>query len=452
MQLSQLYRWSGNINRKDYILWGLILFGLKYNLDRLTAWAFEKSWYFSDYFIQADRLGLQELESSDLIFYAAILAQSIPFIWMGTVLCVKRLRDANLSAGLVLFFFIPFINLLLFILLSAIPSGNKVKATKRSFLPRLIPKNKLGSAVFSLGATLVFSSLLMGIFIQFLEAYGWGLFIGIPFFLGFGSVIIYGYHNQLAYRQALGVMVLAVLFFNLLIFILAFEGIICLAMAFPLMFFIAWIGATIGYAVHKGNQMASLNTLAAPLLFIPLIGAIEQNDMQKAPIMEVSTEIIVEASRQEVWDELVAFGQIDEPEEWLFKTGIAYPTHATIVGTGVGAVRKCNFTTGAFIEPITIWDEPDLLAFSVLEQPPPMMEWSMYKDLEIEHLTGYFKSNRGQFQLVSLENGNTRLIGTTWYSHDIWPISYWRLWSDPILHRIHHRVLNHIKSKAEKHS
>ena len=247
MQLSQLYRWSGNINRKDYILWGLILFGLKYNLDRLTAWAFEKSWYFSDYFIQADRLGLMELETPDLLFYGAILAQSIPFIWVGTALCVKRLRDANLNAWLVLFFFIPFINLLLFILLSALPSANKKGTPKQSFFSRLIPKNKYGSATFSVGITLLLSSLLLGFFINFLEAYGWGLFIGIPFFLGFGSVIIHGYHNKLNYWQALGVMTLAVLFFNLLIFLLAFEGIICLAMAFPLMFFICWISNSIAF-------------------------------------------------------------------------------------------------------------------------------------------------------------------------------------------------------------
>ena len=60
-------------------------------------------------------------------------------------------------------------------------------------------------------------------------------------------------------------------------------------------------------------------------------------------------------------------------------TGITYPTHAE----GVGAIRKCNFTTGRFLEPITIWDEPNLLEFSVLDQPPPMVEWSIYNNLDI---------------------------------------------------------------------
>jgi hypothetical protein len=31
----------------------------------------------------------------------------------------------------------------------------------------------------------------------------------------------------------------------------------------------------------------------------------------------------------------------------------------------------------------------------------------------------------------------------------MWPSAYWQLWSDAIIHRIHLRVLRHIKSLAE---
>jgi hypothetical protein len=159
--------------------------------------------------------------------------------------------------------------------------------------------------------------------------------------------------------------------------------------------------------------------------------------------------MIINAPRQNVWNELVAFSEIDEPTEMLFKTGIAYPTHAEIEGTGVGAIRKCNFTTGAFVEPITIWNEPSLLQFGVLDQPPPMVEWSLYKDLKIAHLEGYFKSTQGQFMLETMHDGKTKLSGTTWYYHSVWPSFYWRIWSDYILHQIHRRVLTHIKIKSE---
>jgi hypothetical protein len=31
----------------------------------------------------------------------------------------------------------------------------------------------------------------------------------------------------------------------------------------------------------------------------------------------------------------------------------------------------------------------------------------------------------------------------------LWPAGYWRLWSDELIHRIHMRVLKHIKAEAE---
>jgi hypothetical protein len=150
-----------------------------------------------------------------------------------------------------------------------------------------------------------------------------------------------------------------------------------------------------------------------------------------------------------VWKNVVEFPQLNEPTELLFKTGIAYPIDATIKGTGVGAVRHCNFTTGSFVEPITVWDEPRVLQFDVIEQPEPMKELSFW-DIEAPHLHDYFVSKRGQFKLTALPNGRTLLEGTTWYYHHIKPAFYWQIWSDYIIHEIHGRVLAHIKTNAER--
>ena len=78
-----------------------------------------------------------------------------------------------------------------------------------------------------------------------------------------------------------------------------------------------------------------------------------------------------------------------------------------------------------------------------------MQEWTPWSELIAPHLDGYFQAGAGQFRLEALPDGGTRLVGTTWYQHAIWPSAYWRLWSDFIIHRIHLRVLRHIRRLAE---
>ena len=101
------------------------------------------------------------------------------------------------------------------------------------------------------------------------------------------------------------------------------------------------------------------------------------------------------------------------------------------------------------MEPITQWNEPNRLAFSVEEMPSPLKEISPY-NIDPAHLHGYFVSKKGQFKLTALPNGKTLLEGTTWYTHKIRPSFYWKRWSSYIMHKIHTRVLQHIKKQAEK--
>ena len=78
-----------------------------------------------------------------------------------------------------------------------------------------------------------------------------------------------------------------------------------------------------------------------------------------------------------------------------------------------------------------------------------MHEWSPYESVNAPHLAGNMRSKRGEFRLVRLPHGRTRLEGSTWYELDMFPQPYWTLWSDALVHRIHSRVLAHIKRLAE---
>ena len=159
--------------------------------------------------------------------------------------------------------------------------------------------------------------------------------------------------------------------------------------------------------------------------------------------------MIVDAPPAAVWPHVVSFPDLPPPSDWLMKTGIACPVRARIDGEGVGAVRYCEFTTGAFVEPITVWNPPHHLAFDVTEQPPTMEEWSPYQHVHAPHLIDALQSRRGEFRLEALPSGKTRLIGTTWYTLDMAPKAYWKAFSDLIIGRIHRRVLEHVKRLAE---
>jgi len=167
-------------------------------------------------------------------------------------------------------------------------------------------------------------------------------------------------------------------------------------------------------------------------------------------LIPITTKITVNSDIEKVWKNVVTFNKINEPEDWIFKTGIAYPTDATIQGVGVGAIRYCNFSTGSFVEPITKWEKPNLLQFVVKEQPIPMNELNPFWEVHPPHLDGYFKSYKGQFRLVKIEENITAIEGTTWYQVDITPEIYWKFWSSFIIHKIHERVLNHIKKESEE--
>ena len=111
-------------------------------------------------------------------------------------------------------------------------------------------------------------------------------------------------------------------------------------------------------------------------------------------------------------------------------------------------MRHCVFSAGPFVEPIEVWDEPRRLAFRVTEQPAPMEELSPFH-IHPPHLDNFLVSRRGEFRLDRRPDGRTRLEGTTWYTNRMWPADYRGAWSDAIIHRIHRRVLEHVRDTAE---
>lgn len=462
-RFADLWMWNGVVGRGPYLLVGLLGFAVKHNLDRVTVAAIRGEWQWTpfSYWVPPLRwMRLAELDSpKDLQLCMALIGVALPFVWIGINMTLKRLRSIGWPLWLVCCFFVPFLNLLFFLLLAVIPAAPMSSTSTQGpapvvpprWLDGVIPRTMWGSAFLAVGCTVLLGIVCVFLGTAFAKTYGWGLFIGIPFTIGFGAALIYGYHMPRSLMGCLGVAVTAVTLVGGLLFAFAVEGLICLAMAAPLAIILALMGGLVGYAVQRGARCVSGTPAALAVLVVGLPGLIgvEGAIVSEPPLLAVRTSVDIAAPPEQVWEHVVAFAEIPPPTEWLFRHGIAYPIRAEIDGRGVGVKRRCVFSTGAFVEPIEVWDAPRLLRFGVEAHPPPMVEWSPYAQIAPAHLDGYWQSRRGQFLLTPLANGGTHLEGTTWYTNAMWPVAYWQLWSDAMVHRIHRRVLRHIKAEVE---
>jgi uncharacterized membrane protein YhaH (DUF805 family) len=463
--LSLLWTWNRVIDRLPYLVIGVGLFLVKYAIDwTIATQGFGQAWSPLNYLIWPnDRVArVLDLNDPERWFSLTMLLVSLPFIWTGVVLTLHRLHATGLPLSLIVLFFVPLVNLLLFLVLVLLPTQPILDAVaaRRQVARRLEPWQRVHwnyvrdsywrSGLAALGITVPLSVLAVVVGAQVFQSYGFSLFVGAPFALGMISVLLFGFSRPQPLGSCLAVATAAALLAGLALIAVALEGVICLLMASPLIFALALVGGVVGYAIQTRpwllDQTATLSL--ALLLALPALMAAESAGEPEPAERVVRTEVIIDAPPQRVWPHVIAFPPLEEPDEWYFRTGIAYPQRAEIHGSGVGAVRHCVFTTGTFVEPIDVWHEPTLLRFRVTEQPEPLREWSPYT-IHPPHLDHYLTSRQGEFRLEALPGGRTRLIGTTWYSNRMWPAAYWDLWSDAIIHRIHGRVLTHVKTLAE---
>ena len=97
MKFADLWRWDGKVSRGKYAAVGLIGVVIKHNLDRLIAGSFlgyEKSFF--NYWAPLGKAArLDHLSSTETKFLATLLLFSIPFLWVGVAMTVRRLRDAG---------------------------------------------------------------------------------------------------------------------------------------------------------------------------------------------------------------------------------------------------------------------------------------------------------------------------------------------------------------------
>ena len=281
MRARDLWTWQGTLGRGDYARWGVLLFAIKYNLDRFIALtAFGTPWYPWTYLLGTGHTNPPAgPQPTGLLF--GILVTSLPFIGWGVIMTLRRLRDAGWSRTLVVLFFVPFVNLLFFSFLCLQPAreppplGREPPAWWRRILATDSPAFSAGLGIM---ASVILGFGLTVIATLFFKNYGVGLFVGTPFMMGFFSALFHSLARPRTWSECAVVAMVSVLIVGVILVLFAVEGLVCLLMAAPIGVLLALLGATVGWIVQLerwSHRLDQVRLYAAAWMLAPLLLALE---------------------------------------------------------------------------------------------------------------------------------------------------------------------------------
>jgi len=366
--LTLLFGLRQPVDRRTYVIAGLVLATFKYALDytivRVVAGA---SWSLLAYLTPSAILRDSVLGTAANSWLPYVMvAYTLPFAWIGLTMSVRRAADAGFSPWSGVWFVVPLANYIMITVLCFAPSRGTWSPPERTEQMPVPLANALMSLLFSV----LLSLAMLFISVRVFKEYGTSLFLGTPLVIGLVAGFLTNRDGLVSTTQTLSTAFLAIVLSAGVMLLFGIEGIVCIAMILAPALGMAAAGAAVGRAIAAGAASGP--------------------------------------------------GRRRPPTAGMAALMLALPFMA-------------GFET----------------TFDVEAQPPPMQEWSPYAHIHPPHLDGYFRSTRGEFRLIELPNGKTRLEGSTWYELDLAPFSYWSLIADQIVHQIHLRVLRHVKAETE---
>jgi hypothetical protein len=185
----------------------------------------------------------------------------------------------------------------------------------------------------------------------------------------------------------------------------------------------------------------------APLLLVRI------ESIQEVPeqFHTVTDRVVIAASRERVWQELLNVPGI-EPEElsWSFShaIGLPRPRAARLSGAGVGAVRDLYWEGDIhFREYVTAWEPAQRLAYRV--DVSPARDALRRLDTHVVIGDRYFDIQNGEYSLRDLGQGRTELTLSTIYRMRTLVNPYGEWWANRTLDDFHTVVLKLIKKRTE---
>ncbi len=402
----KFFSFEGRIWRSEFALWSLgiylsqyaviaAVFGPRYVLTQLQ----QMDWRFST-------VPLRSLWASEALGIALILVVSAFILianWALTALAFRRARDADASEWIAALAIAPVVQIAAIFYLCIVPTRGSTDHTP-VVDNRPTPSTNWQQAAQGVIAGVALTLLAVAVGALLFGSYGYGIFVVTPFVVGLMTAYFANRKIDMGASRTTKLTLIATLLGGIALIAVALEGLVCILLAAPIGVGLAAVGGLLGRAVALHSRRPPQQALSAVLL-LPLVFALE-NAFPTSVHFETQQAVTIDASSEVVWKTIVTMPTIDERPALPFRLGMAYPLRGEVIGEGIGALRRGEFSTGTALERITEWLPYRKLAFEVVEDVPAMHELSPYPHVHAPHVMGYFRTIQTRFDLSDREGSH----------------------------------------------
>jgi uncharacterized membrane protein YhaH (DUF805 family) len=362
--------------------------------------------------------------------------------WMLAALAFRRATDAGLTEWPFATVIVPVVQILIVMFLSFAPSRLALDANDNEARPTWAAAAQGVLAAMALTVlSVALGALIFGV-------YGYGMFVASPFLIGMTTAFIANRKHDISAGQSIQIVLLGAVLGGLTLMVFALEGALCIVMASPIGIVVALAGGFLGRAVARSTRRSAKSTLYS-LALLPIVFAAERT-LPTTTTFDSYQTISIAAPADAVWQSLLHVTTMDEPLSFPFQLGLAYPIRGDVLGEGVGAPCRAEFSTGTAYERVTEWVPNRKFAFTVVREIPSMRELSPYRHVHAPHVQGYFRTLSVSFDILPQADGSTTVVERTRHEIKLEPVLYWLPIARWVMAETNDRVLDHLRNQAQR--
>ena len=225
---------SRDVKRQAYVLSGFGLMAFKYAVEAGLIYFYTGRFFALDDFLNPLLSMRAEFLAPPAPGWLAwtLFVWTLPFLWIAVSMSVRRAADAGATAWLGLLVLVPAINFVVMLILCGLPSRGHVSFVTKK--PQAVVDHRVRSALLGIVVSMVISLLMLLISVYAFADYGVSLFLGTPILVGSVSAFLYNRPYPRDLVSSLLVAEVAIFFCGTAVLLFAFEGILCLAMLYPI--------------------------------------------------------------------------------------------------------------------------------------------------------------------------------------------------------------------------